>query len=86
MNKMNDILLKAEDIYFSYDDDHTYSLNGLTLQIERKKKIALMGANGSGKSTFFLCCTGILRTQSGKLYFNGEEISYTKKGSFGLGR
>lgn len=82
--KKNDILLKAEDVYFTYEDDNTHSLNGLTLEIGRNKKIALMGANGSGKSTFFLCCTGILRPQSGKLYFNGEEISYTKKGLLDL--
>ena len=43
-----------------------------------------MGANGSGKSTFFLCCTGILKPQSGKLYFHGKEFSYTKKGLLDL--
>lgn len=84
MNKQNDILLKADNIYFSYDDDHSHSLNGLSLEIGRKKKIALMGANGSGKSTFFRCCTGILRPQSGKLLLNGTEISYTKKGLLDL--
>ena len=84
MSKKNDTLLKAENLYYSYDDNQTYSLNGLSLEIGRKKKIALMGANGSGKSTFFLCCIGILRPKSGKLYFNGEEISYTKKGLLDL--
>ena len=43
-----------------------------------------MGANGSGKSTFFLCCVGILRPESGKLSFDGKEISYTKKGLLDL--
>ena len=43
--------------------------------------MAFMGANGGdGKSTFFLCCTGIHKPQSGKLYFNGEEVNYNKKG------
>lgn len=49
----NDIILKAEDLYFSYDDDHSHSLNGLSLEIKRGQKVAFMGANGSGKSTFF---------------------------------
>ncbi len=80
----DDILLEAENLYFSYDDDHSHSLNGLSVKIRRNKKIALMGANGSGKSTFFLSCVGILRPQSGKLYWDGEEFSYTKKGLLDL--
>lgn len=79
-----DIILKAENLYFSYDDDHSHSLNGLSLEIRRGQKIAFMGANGSGKSTFFLCCTGINRPQKGKLYFNGEEVTYNKKGLLNL--
>ena len=39
-----------------------------------------MGSNGSGKSTFFLCCNGIHRPSSGTLYFNGEPVTYDKKG------
>lgn len=84
MNRNDDIILKAENLYFSYDDDNTHSLNGLSLEIKRKKKIAVMGANGSGKSTFFLCCTGICRPQSGKLYINGKEFCYTRKGLLDL--
>ena len=80
MNQKEDIILKADNLYFSYDEDDSHSLNGLSLEIGRNKKIAVMGANGSGKSTFFLCCTGICRPQSGKLYLNGKEFSYTKKG------
>ena len=53
----NDIILKADNLYFSYDDEKTHSLNGLSLEIPRGQKIAFMGANGSGKSTFMLCCT-----------------------------
>lgn len=77
---MKDIILKAEDIFFSYDDRKTYSLNGLSLEIERGKKVAFMGANGSGKSTFFLCCNGIHRPEKGKLYINGDPYDYSRKG------
>ena len=66
----SDMILKADNLHFSYDDDNSHSLNGLSLEIRRGQKVAFMGANGSGKSTFFLCCTGIHKTQSGKLYFN----------------
>ena len=80
----SDIILKAENLYFSYDDEQSHSLNGLSLDIRRGQKVAFMGANGSGKSTFFLCCTGILKPQSGKLYLNGEEIHYDKKSLLNL--
>ena len=76
----NDIILKADNLYFSYDDEKTHSLNGLSLEIPRGQKIAFMGANGSGKSTFFLCCTGIHKSSSGTLYYNGEPYSYDRKG------
>lgn len=75
----SDIILKAEDLYFSYDDEQSHSLNGLSLEIKKGQKVAFMGANGSGKSTFFLCCTGILKPQKGKLIFNNKEITYKKK-------
>lgn len=78
MNK--DIILKAEDLYFSYDDENSHSLNGLSLEIKRGQKVAFMGSNGSGKSTFFLCCNGIHRPSSGTLHFNGEPVTYDKKG------
>ena len=74
-----EIILKADELRFSYDDDNTHSLNGLSLVIKKGQKVAVMGANGSGKSTFFLCCTGILKPQSGKLFFHGKELTYGKK-------
>lgn len=76
----HDIILKADDLYFSYDDDKTHSLNGLSLEIKRGSKVAFMGANGSGKSTFFLCCNGIHKPAKGTLYYNGKPVSYDKKG------
>lgn len=75
----NDIILKAENLYYSYDDDNSHSLNGLSLEIKKGQKIAVMGANGSGKSTFFLCCTGILKPQKGHLFFKGKKYAYDKK-------
>ena len=75
-----DIILKAEDLYFTYDEDQQENaLNGLSLEIRRGQKVAVMGSNGSGKSTFFLCCNGIHRPSSGRLYFDGREVTYDRK-------
>ena len=75
-----DIILKADNLYFSYDEDSDdHALNGLSVEIRRGQKIAVMGSNGSGKSTFFLCCNGIHRPSSGTLYFDGKPVTYDRK-------
>lgn len=75
-----EIILKADNLYFSYDDEKSHSLNGLSLEIRKGHKVAFMGANGSGKSTFFLCCNGIHKPSSGTLYFHGQPLDYSRKG------
>lgn len=77
---MNDIIFKAENIAFSYVDTDEYALKGFNIELKRGRKIAFMGANGSGKSTFFLCMNGILRPSEGKLILDGEEVEYSKNG------
>ena len=74
-----DVILKAENLDFSYDEGRSYAIKGLSLELKRGRKIIFMGANGSGKSTFFLCCAGVCKPQRGRLYFNGKEIAYDKK-------
>ena len=77
----DDVILKAEDLCFSYEEETEHpALNGLNLEIRRGQKVAFMGSNGSGKSTFFLCCNGIRRPDSGTLYFNGSPVRYDRKG------
>ncbi len=74
-----EILLEAERLFYTYEGESTPALNGLSLTIKRGKKIACMGANGSGKSTFFLCCNGIYTPSSGSLYLSGRPVGRTKK-------
>lgn len=76
---MNDVILKAENLHYTYDDG-TNALKGIDLEIKKGRKIAFLGANGSGKSTFFLCLNGILKPQSGGLLFNGTPFDYSRKG------
>ena len=81
---VNDILLKAEQLSYTYEGSDVPALNGLSLEIRRGRKVACMGANGSGKSTFFLCCNGIRKPDSGQLYFEGHPLDYSKKGLLSL--
>ncbi|WP_251631713.1 ATP-binding cassette domain-containing protein [Emergencia sp. JLR.KK010] len=79
-----DIIIKADNLFFSYDDEKSYSLNGLSLEIERGRKVAFMGANGAGKSTFFLCLNGIHKPSEGTLYLDEKPVDYSKKGLLDL--
>ena len=81
---VHDILLKAEQLSYTYEGSDVPALNELSLEIQRGRKIACMGANGSGKSTFFLCCNGIRKPDSGRLYFEGRPLDYSKKGLLSL--
>lgn len=75
----NESIISAKDLYYTYDGEPTPALNGLSLEIRQGEKVAVMGANGSGKSTFFLCLNGILRPQQGTLSFRGIPYSYKRK-------
>jgi cobalt/nickel transport system ATP-binding protein len=78
------ILLKAEKLCYTYEGESVPALDQMSLTIERGKKIACMGSNGSGKSTFFLCCNGIHKPSSGMLYYQGVPFDYSKRGLLNL--
>jgi len=70
---MNGHLLEARGIVKSYG--HVRALQGANFDVFPGEVAALVGDNGAGKSTFFNCLTGVLRPTSGRIMFNGEDIS-----------
>jgi branched-chain amino acid transport system ATP-binding protein len=51
------------------------ALNAVNFEVARGDIRAIIGPNGAGKSTFFNCLTGVLRPTSGRILFNGEDIT-----------
>jgi len=49
-------------------------LNGANMKVEAQSIVALLGGNGTGKSTILKACSGLIRSWSGSISFNGEEI------------
>ena len=49
-------------------------LNGADMKVEKQSIVALLGGNGTGKSTILKACSGIIRTWKGNINFNGEDI------------
>lgn len=74
---MEETIIKAENITFTYDDG-TEALKGIDLTITKGRKVAFLGANGSGKSTFFLCLNGIHQPSCGTMYYKEEPYRYKK--------
>jgi branched-chain amino acid transport system ATP-binding protein len=51
------------------------ALSQVDFELARDEVRAIIGPNGAGKSTFFNCLTGVLRPTSGRILFNGEDIT-----------
>lgn len=66
------MLLQATSITAAYGD--AQALFGIDLEIHDREVVALIGANGAGKSTFLKALTGLLPALSGEIWFDGERI------------
>ncbi len=73
MIKMNPIL-QARDLRYSYGEKRM-ALNGVSMDIAQGEKIAVLGSNGAGKSTFFLHLNGVLSPDSGEIRFRDTAIT-----------
>ena len=71
---MNKVILRAENLHYSYTGEHEV-LKGVSLDVYEGERLAILGANGSGKSTFFLNINGVLKPESGKLYYKDKLIN-----------
>jgi cobalt/nickel transport system ATP-binding protein len=56
--------------------DGTDALKSISLKLHKGSKIALVGANGSGKTTFLLLLNGILKPTSGQIYVDDRPLDY----------
>lgn len=52
------------------------AVNGVSLALEARRIYGLIGPNGSGKTTFFNCITGLERCDAGRVIFKGERIDH----------
>ena len=65
-------LLKFSDVELYYD--HVYALKGVSVDLARGETVALIGANGAGKSSILRAITGLRRIKSGSIHFEGRRI------------
>jgi len=78
---MGNPILKIEDLCYEYGNGKA-ALSGVNVDIYETEKIAVIGSNGSGKSTFFLNINGVFTPKQGKIIYRGTLIN--KKNLKGL--
>ena len=68
-------LLKVNNINVFYGAIH--AIKGISLDVDEGEIVTLIGANGAGKSTTLKTISGIMRTKTGNIEFDGQDISRT---------
>ncbi len=77
---MNSHFIETVDLAFSYDDQNAdekssmFALNGVNITIERGEYVAVVGRNGSGKSTFAKLLNLVLEPIRGDILINGKSV------------
>ena len=69
------MMIEVNDLTFGYGRKKQKVLNGFSLQLEKGSVFGLLGKNGTGKSTLLYLMSGLLRPQSGKVYYKGIDVS-----------
>ena len=82
-------MLELKDITFRVDDEGADKeiIRGVSLVVPDGKLVVITGPNGGGKSTLARLIMGIERPTSGKIFFNGEDItdkSVTERAKMGV--
>jgi len=71
-------MVKAEGVHKRFG--RVEVLNGITLEVQPREVMCLVGPSGSGKSTFLRCINHLERINAGRLYVDGELVGYRQVG------
>ena len=67
-------MLKVEDMHVYYGAIH--AVKGVSFTVGEREIVALIGANGAGKSTILKTVSGLMHPRSGSITFCGEDITH----------
>ena len=67
-------MLRLQEVHAHYGAIH--ALRGVNLEVEEGQIVTLIGANGAGKSSTLMAICGIIRPTSGRIIFEGEDLTH----------
>ena len=67
-------ILSVDNLNVYYGAIH--AIKGISFEVNEGEIVTLIGANGAGKSTTLQTVSGLLRSRTGSIEFNGENISH----------
>ncbi|MBQ9994178.1 MAG: energy-coupling factor transporter ATPase [Clostridia bacterium] len=73
--KKTDIIIDAQNLTFCYEDSSDEALTDVSISVKRGEFVALLGHNGSGKSTFAKHLNAILLPSGGRVLVNGIDTA-----------
>ena len=73
LSQNSEPILEAKDIGFAYDKREI--ITGVNLKLYKNELVSLLGVSGSGKSTLFNIIAGLLKPDTGKIVYEGEDIT-----------
>ena len=72
-------MVLAESVHKSFGRLHV--LRGVSLEVEPRQVMCLIGPSGSGKSTFLRCINHLEKIDAGRLWVDGELVGYRQQGN-----
>lgn len=73
--KKSEPVIEVKDVFFRYDKDLPDVVKGFNLTVKKGEFVAILGGNGTGKTTAISLISGINTQQRGEIYINGEKLS-----------
>lgn len=70
---------KFENVSFRYINADKFALKGLNLTVKAGERLAVVGLNGAGKTTFIKLLCGLYRPTQGRILLNGIDINHFDK-------